>query len=326
MVETIFSEAERKLEVFHKEKVENGEPVRVKCVEINGQIYSFDRGLVTIASLEDEWYEDVADPGSVIGILADSEIKPDIFRFWQRVPETEPKYSYYLEWESLAVLPITSFDYWWKKQAKGTTRNMIRKSQKAGVEVREATFDDDFVRGMVDIFNEAPLRQGFRFWHYGKDADTVKREFSRFLFREDLIGAYYRGELIGFAMLANAGQFGVVGMFLAKMKHRDKATNNALMAKMVEVCERRRLPYLVYTTWRDTSLVDFKRHSGFQEMRVPRYFVPLTLKGKLALKLGLHHGYRDSLPSVIKGPLKRLRKQWYNFRWGSVSSGTKSIN
>lgn len=324
MLEAISSGTAEKPRVFHKEKVVNGERTRVQCVEINGQIYCFGRGLVSVASLEDEWYEDVNNPDSVIGALADSEVRPDIFTFWQRVPETEPRYQYYTEWESLAVLPIKSFDYWWNKQAKGTTRNMVRKSQKAGVEVREATFDDDFVRGMVDIFNEVPVRQGFPFWHYGKDFETVKREFSQFLFREDLIGAYYQGELIGFAMLANAKRYGVIGMFISKMNHRDKATNNALMAKTIEVCEKRRLPYLVYTTWRDTSLVDFKRHSGFQEMRVPRYFVPLTQKGKLALKLGFHRQLKDHLPNVVKKPLKELRKRWYNLHWRSASSAKNS--
>jgi hypothetical protein len=312
MMKTIFSEAEQKLRIFHKEKVVNGESFRAECVEINGQTYVFSRGLVTMAHLENEWYEDVTKPDSVIGTLMDCEVRPDIFTFWQRVPETEPKYGYSMERESLAVLPIESFDYWWSKQAKGTTRNMIRKSQKAGVEVREATFDDEFVRGMIDIFNEAPVRQGFRFWHYGKDFETVKREFSRFLFREDIIGAYYKGELIGFAMLANAGRYGMIGMFISKMKHRDKAVNNALMAKAVEVCEKRQLPYLIYTTWRQTSLVDFKRHSGFREMKVPRYFVPLTRKGKLALRLGFHRGLKENLPNAIKKPLKRLRKQWYD--------------
>jgi hypothetical protein len=326
MLEAVSSTTAEKLRAFRKEKVVNGERSSVQCVEINGQIYCSGRGFVSVASLEDEWYEDVNDPDSVIAALADSEVRPDIFTFWQRVPETEPKYQYYTEWESLAVLPIKSFDYWWNKQAKGTTRNMVRKSQKAGVEVREATFDDEFVRGMVDIFNEAPVRQGFRFWHYGKDFETVKREFSQFLFREDLIGAYYQGELIGFAMLANAGTYGVMGQFIAKMKHRDKATNNALMAKTIEVCEKRQLPYLVYTTWRDTSLVDFKRHSGFQEMRVPRYFVPLTPKGRLALKLGFHRGLKDGLPDAIKRPLKRLRKHWYNLRWRSGNSAKTSIN
>ena len=311
---------------FRKEKVVNGERTSVQCVEINGQIYCSGRGFVSVASLEDEWYEDVNDPEAVIGALTDSELRPDIFTFWQRVPETEPKYQHYTEWESLAVLPIKGFDYWWNKQAKGTTRNMVRKSQKAGVEVREATFDDEFVRGMVDIFNEAPMRQGFRFWHYRKDFETVKREFSQFLFREDLIGAYYQGELIGFAMLANAGRYGVIGMFISKMKHRDKATNNALMAKTIEICEKRQLPYLLYTTWRQTSLVDFKRHSGFQEMRVPRYFVPLTPKGKLALQLGFHRQLKDRLPDVVKKPLKVLRKRWYDLRWRSAGSAKRSID
>ena len=73
-----------------------------------------------------------------------------------------------------------------------------------GVEVRECAYDDDFVRGMTSIFNETPIRQGRRFWHYGKDFETVKRQFSRNLFREDLIGAYYQGELIGFAMLGRS--------------------------------------------------------------------------------------------------------------------------
>jgi hypothetical protein len=201
---------------------------------------------------------------------------------------------------------------------------MVRKSQKAGVEVREATFDDDLVRGMVDIFNETSVRQGFRFWHYGKDFDTVKSQFSRFLFREDIIGAYYQGELIGFAMVANAKRYGMIGMFISKIRHRDKATNNALMAKAVEVCEKRQLPYLIYTTWRETSLVDFKRHSGFQEMRVPRYFVPLTPKGKVVLKLGFHRGLKESLPLAIKNPLKKFRKRWYDLRWRSASSAKTS--
>jgi len=292
--------------------------MRLNCLEIDGQTYCVTGSLLKVARLEDEWYEDVTDPHSVLAELSDAAERPDIFTFWQRVPETQPRFSYYQEWESLAVLPVKTFADWWTKQIKGTTRNMIRKSQKAGVEVREVTFDDEFVRGMVDIFNESPVRQGFPFWHYGKDFETVKREFSRFLFREDLIGAYYQDELIGFAMLADAGRYGMIGQFLAKLKHRDKATNNALMAKTVEVCEKRQLPYLVYTTWAETSLVAFKRHSGFQEMKVPRYFVPVTLTGKLALKLGLHRRLRELLPPALKKPLKDLRKRWHHLHLQST--------
>ncbi|SRR6266478_2353890 len=306
-----------RLQVFKRETLIKGQPGELDCVEIGGQAYDLIGGPVTVAGLcfEDEWYEDVKDPYAVIRALSnDIGVKPDIFTFWQRLPETEPKYNFYMEWESIAALPVKSFDYWWNKQAKGTTRNMVRKSQKAGVEVRETTFDDDFVRGMTDIFNESPIRQGKPFWHYGKDVETVRRQFSHRLFREDMIGAYYGGELIGFIMLGNAGTYGVTGQIISKIKHRDKATNNALIAKAVEVCEKKKLPYLVYTNWNNSSLVDFKRHSGFEEVRLPRYFVPLTRKGKLALKVGVHRGWREALPRQIRDPLKRLRKLWTSLR------------
>jgi hypothetical protein len=315
MPETVALKTESKLEVFNRDTLIKGKPAQVECVKIDGQTFAITKGSLTMVRLEDEWYEDVRNPEFVIDVLMNSPgIKPDIFTFWQRLPNVEPQYQYRTEWEFIAALPIKSFDYWWNKQVKGTTRNMIRKSQKAGVQVREATYDDDFVRGMTEIFNEAPVRQGRRFWHYGKDFETVKRQFSRFLFREDLIGAYCQNELVGFAMLGNAGEYGVLGQIISKIKHRDKAINNALIAKAVGICERKQLPYLVYAYWTANSLVDFKRHSGFQEMRVPRYFVPLTRKGKLALKLALHRGWKAALPNRIKDPLKKFRKFWYGLK------------
>jgi hypothetical protein len=315
MIQTGSLETESLLQVFTKDTLVNGRPAKIKCVEIDGQTYVISKGLATVAQLEDEWFEDVADPESVIRVLrATADVRPDLFSFWQRVPAGEPRYSYHLEWESLAVLPVSTYENWFNRQIKGTTRNMIRKSQKAGVEVRECKYDDDFVRGMTEIFNETPVRQGRAFWHYGKDFETVKRQFSRFLSREDLIGAYCGNELAGFVMLGNAGNYGLLGQFLSKLAHRDKAINNALIAHSVQVCERKKLPYMVYGYWGASSLGDFKHNSGFTEMKVPRYFVPLTAKGKLSLKFGFHHGWRDALPDQIKNPLKRLRKIWYDLK------------
>jgi hypothetical protein len=297
-----------------KETLLNGKTVQRHSIEINGQTFSISKGALSFASLEEELFEDLKDPEQAIAGLAKCRPRPDIFTFCQRVPETEPKYSYRSVTESLAVLPISTYEEWWNKQVKGTSRNMIRKSQKAGVEVREATFDDEFVRGMVEIFNETPVRQDRRFWHYGKDFETVKREFSRFLFREYLIGAYLGDELIGFVMLANAGRLGVLGQFISKMEHRDKATNNALMAKTVEVCAQRQLRHLLYGESRDTSLDSFKRHSGFQEMRLPRYWAPLTVRGRIALQLKLHEDWRRLIPSPMLSKLKKFRRYWFEPR------------
>jgi len=239
-------------------------------------------------------------------------VRPDIFSFWQRLPDLEPKFPFHRETDYIAALPITSYDDWFNRQIKSRIRTSIRKSEKEGLVVRETTYDDEFVQGMTEIFNESPVRQGSKFWHYGKDFATIKRQFSRFLHREYMIGAYLHGKMIGFIMLGNAGQFGLTGQIISTIEHRDKATNYALIAKAVEVCEKHGLKHLVYLFWTDDSLTEFKRRCGFEKVSVPRYYVPLTVKGRLALKSGIHRGWRNLLPTQVKASLKRLKMKSYS--------------
>ena len=304
------------MEAFTKEILVNGAPRKVDCLAIDGQVYSVSKGLTRVATLEEdeEWYEDVRDPDAAIAALRSGSLRADIFSFWQRLPDTQPHFDFYYELEPVAALSITSFDQWWKGQISPKHRNKIRKAEKQGLRVVEANFDDDFVRGMTDIFNETPVRQGRRFWHYGKDFNTVKRQFSRRLYRECLIAAYLEDELVGFMMLADAGNFMYVGQILSKIKHRDKAPNNALIGKAVEICEHRKVPYMVYAHWGAGAFAEFKRQSGFEKTFVPHYFVPLNEWGKLAIRLGLHHGLKGALPEPLKERLKVLRKAWLERR------------
>jgi len=288
-------------------------------MEINGKRIIIEGKVVRIAKLDawfqQEWFEDVENPEMLIDALQKTKRCPDILTFWQRLPDTQPKYSYTMELDSIAALPINSYSYWWEKQIERKARNKIRKAQKNGVVVKLATFDDQFVQGMTSIFNETPIRQGRRYLHYGKNFETVKREFSRFLFREEIFGAYLGGELVGFIMLCNAGNYAFLGQIISKIACRDLAPNNALLAKAVARCADKGFPYLVYAYWLDDSLGDFKRSNGFQKFDVPRYFVPLTRRGTLALKLGLHRGWKEALPKQLRKPLKKLRRRWYDLRW-----------
>src|SRR5438477_9562244 len=295
-------------------------------MEINGERIMIEGKILRIAKPhawpQQEWFEDVENPEVLIGALQKTKRCPDILTFWQRLPDTQPKYSYAMELDSIAALPIKSYSYWWEKQIDRTARNKARKAEKKGVIVKPATFDDRFIQGMTSIFNETPIRQGRRYLHYGKDFETVKREFSRFLFREELFGAYLGEELVGFIMLCNAGTYAFLGQIISKIACRDLAPNNALLAKAVERCAEKAFPYLVYAYWLDDSLGDFKRSNGFQKFDLPRYFVPLTRKGKLALSLGLHRlspfglhrGWKRTVPKQIRDPLKKLRAHLYELR------------
>ena len=285
-------------------------------MEINGKRMTIEGKVLRIAKLDpwfqQEWFEDIENPEMLIDALQKSNDRPDILTFWQRLPDTEPKYSYPMELDSIAALPVKSYSFWWEKQIERKARNKVRKAQKNGVIVKPATFDDHFVHGITSIFNETPIRQGRHYLHYGKDFETVKRQFSRFLFREEIFGAYLGEELLGFIMLADAGRYGWLGQIISKISYRDLAPTNALLAKAVERCAQKGLPYLVYALWLDDSLGDFKRSNGFQRFDLPRFFVPLTKKGKLALKLGLHRGWKEGVPKPIKKALKKLRRGWYD--------------
>ena len=51
---------------YLKDTLVNGQPAKIRCVDIDGQTYVINRGPVTVVSLEDDWYEDVRDPERVI--------------------------------------------------------------------------------------------------------------------------------------------------------------------------------------------------------------------------------------------------------------------
>ncbi len=54
---------------------------------------------------------------------------------------------------------------------------------------------------------------------------------------------------------------------------------------------------------------DFKRRNGFRERRFRRYYVPLTVKGHLAIKTGLHLGLRRLLPASVVSALRESRRK-----------------
>jgi hypothetical protein len=268
------------------------------------------------ARMTDEGYDFVEDPEQFLDWLKRSEIKADLFTFLQRIPDLEPKYAeYHLERESVAVLPIETYEKWWTDQINDKTRNMVRKARKKGVDIRLADFDDQFVDGIVSIYNECRIRRGKPFKHFGKNSATVREDNLSFNDRSEFIGAYFSGELIGFAKLTYLGTSASLMQIISKIAHRDKAPTNGLIAKAVERCAQSGVSYLRYATWSRGSLGDFKIHHGFQRFDIPRYYVPLNGKGRIMLLLGWQHRLRDRLPDWGLDFLSRMRARWYDFRY-----------
>jgi hypothetical protein len=115
---------------------------------------------------------------------------------------------------------------------------------------------------------------------------------------------------------------------LAKNAHQDKRPMNALLAHAVERCEQRGASFLIYGKFRygnkqGDSLGEFKRRNGFEELKFPRYYVPLTMKGQIALKLGAHLGLANMIPRPATNLL--LRGRGWALRLWSRPRGTVPI-
>jgi hypothetical protein len=280
------------------------------------------KGILNVCRLRDEYYEFIGDPRAFVEALKASEAQADTFTFIQEVPNPVPKYDFYQEWDRAAVLPLSTFDCWWKKQINDKTRNMVRKAQKTGVQVRLAEFDDTLVQGIHRIYNESPVRQGRPFRHYGKDLETIRCEHATFLDRSEFVGAYCSGELIGFAKVVYGNGVANLMNIISLISHRDKAPTNALVAKSVELCTNRTIPFLQYGTGNSGSIGEFKRHHGFEERLIPRYFVALNIKGALGLKLKLHKSLSDRIPDNWRAHVAAWRRRWVEFRFRKIRSGS----
>jgi hypothetical protein len=282
--------------------------------------------LVKIANLDGEKYLILDDPIQAIDALRSGDAHADLFTFFQRLPDSLPKFSYPFEMDNLAAMPITTFDDWWNKQIRSLARNRARQAEKRGVTLRQIPFDDETVRGIWEIYNECPIRQGKAFPHYGKSIETVRKMSATFLETSIFIGAFFEGKMIGFVKLVADQTWTQANLMhiLSLVSHKEKAPTNALLAQSVRACVDKKIKYLVYQNFvygnkEGDGLSNFKEINGFQRFDVPRYYVPLTRWGSLALAAKFHLPLADRLPKSLAAKLRHLRTAWYRTKSQSTT-------
>lgn len=291
---------------------------------------------IRTARIDGDSYRFIEDPEPILAELQRCGRRIDLFTFIQRLTDnTSQRYDYPMEWDNVAAIELKSFNHWWNEQLGFKARNKAKQAEKKGVILREISFDESLARGIWEIYNETPIRQGRKFFNYGKTLDTVRREASTFLDSSVFIGAFFEEKLIGFVKLTidetgtQAGLMHIISM----MKHREKAATNALVAQAVRASSQRGIRYLVYSNFAygnktHDSLSDFKERNGFQRIDVPRYYVPLNAIGQVALRLGLHRSMHHHLPEAVINLYRKYRGAWYNRKYGAstvTGPGSKAV-
>lgn len=290
----------------------------VPAVRIDGHTIVADGGWLKTAGIHDEHWQaaEVEHPDTILAKLREQTLKADVFTFAQKLPHTQPRFEYAMEWDNVAAVPITTYADWWEKRLPQETRKNVRRSIKRGVTTQVVTLDDTVASGLKAIYDESPIRQGRKFWHYGKDVGTVKRENSSYLATSEFIGAFFQGELIGLLKMVFVGKTASIMQIISANKHYDKRPPNALLAKAVEVCVEKGMAYFVYGQYvygnnNDGPLTEFKRRNGFEQILLPRYYIPLTAKGRMAMQFKLHLGLRRLLPRKVEVTIQNWRARLY---------------
>ncbi|MGD0202912.1 MAG: GNAT family N-acetyltransferase [Candidatus Bathyarchaeia archaeon] len=258
-----------------------------------------------------EYEKNIVSTDEFIEKLGERDI--DIFTFLDRkwcCPIPNPPSTWIKSEDNVGLLEIKDYDAWWSDIGK-KTRNMVRRAEKSGINVAVIQPNEKFAEGIWKIYNETPIRQERAFPHYGEPLQTVTGNMFKAQ-NSTFIGAFLQEELVGFIQITYGDSIAIISQILSMQKHWDKAVNNALLAKAVEVCASKGERWLMYgRIGNHPSLDRFKESNGFVKFPITRYYVPITWKGKVAIRLGLHREFKDALPQPLKGPLIPV------FNWAS---------
>lgn len=233
----------------------------------------------------------------------------DLFSFVARSFINKKHFPFDSRAANIGLLEISSYDEWWNKVARKQIRNRVRQAVKQGIEVKLVQANEEINKSIVRIYNETPFRQGRSFIGYGVDLATVSKWYTN-QSNNQLLVAYYNNEVVGFLGLVVGDNVARLNRFLSSMKYREKGVSNLLMAEAVKLCDKKGIKFFVYGNMGNLPNLDhFKEQNGFKQYSDTRYFVPLTSKGALAIKLNAHEAFVYVLPRKVQRALLPIYSQ-----------------
>ena len=221
-------------------------------------------------------------------------VQTDLFSFWNRDWIQPRTYSYPSVEDNICLLQVTSHAEWFHNLHR-KTRNMIRKNLKTQCTVRPLRFCEDTYKRILNIFHETATRQGRTFPNYYMHSfHEVEDKMAPWKDTSCLIGLFLHNELIGFTDLVFVDGYILISHFLSYTRHYDKAPNNRLMSEIVKTAEAEGISNIVYGKMAsgNTGLNRFRLHHGFRRYPVPRYYVAISGKGRVIMKIGINRSYR----------------------------------
>lgn len=179
--------------------------------------------------------------------------------------ETWWEWSLRFDHRSVALLPILSEDEYMERIGS-KSRNMVRKSAKAGFEYFQFDYNDE-LDGIYQINRSKPIRQGKAMaGSYQERPEPQADKSSCPVHSYDWIGGFRDGQIWAYCNLVRINELAVVNRILGHKDALKDGVMNGLLLHLVLHCHGTPVTHINYLTIQDSppGLQRFKLNVGFR--------------------------------------------------------------
>ncbi len=190
------------------------------------------------------------------------------------------------------ILPLSKgFEYIWKNKFNKKARNLVRKFLRSGGKVELLKNPLNYVDDIMEINLSKPLRQGRPLPETYTRKDLVIQILERNIrdkgehFR--VYGAFIKDKLVAYAYVSEHNGYAYISRFLTHAKYFKYAASNGLLSFIIESLCKEGVKVVQYGYWSRhyEGVNHFLQQHGFEKGEVRAYYIPLTMKGSLVLKM-----------------------------------------
>lgn len=197
------------------------------------------------------------------------------------------------------ILPLSTFDDFWKKSMDRKARNQYRKFEKMGGIVRQIN-PGKYSKEIFECNMSKAKRQGRKLPKSYTDYDTMLKSMM-----EPALGAFIDGKLVGYAFLCVEPGAAKISRFIVHANYQRFCVSEGLMVNSIRYLLSKGIRRVQYGQWGKyhKSLNKFLEHFGFEKTESYK-----THHGKAAVK----NLVKDCLKKIVPERLSSivLRLNW----------------
>ena len=217
------------------------------------------------------------------------------------------------------ILPLMrEFSYIWTNKFNKKARNLVKKFKKSNGIVKVLDRPLDYINEIMEVNLSAPIRQGRPMPPSYTNREIVIKSLEASLKEKKghlkVYGAFIHDKLVAYSYVVEHNGYAYISRFLTHTKYFKYAVSNGLISAIIEDLCNRNIEVVQYGYWsrHHKGVNHFLKQHGFERGKVEAYYIPLSRKGRLALRiLRLISGVKETSLGELLRRVSLVRRFYY---------------